>query len=278
MANSRFEYVRDYEPANDSKLLPNCYIVVRVDGQRFHHFSSSHKFHKPNDKRALDLMVESGKHVIKSFYPNITMAYGQSDEFSFIFARNSNSYKRRQNKLSSLIVSSFTSAYVFFWSKYFSTPLLYPPSFDSRCVLYPDKKILVDYLKWRQVDCHINNLYNTSFYLLTGEYVKYSLDSQGKTIVSSLKTDQQPLTHQEAQARLKGTFSKDKHDIMFLNYNVNYNNELEQFKKGSLLKIDEKPVIKEKKSQIDPASIAVSCLNIDVIKEDFWEKNAYLLE
>lgn len=51
MANSRFEYVRNFESANDLKLLPNCYVVVRVDGQRFHQFSSSHKFHKPNDKR-----------------------------------------------------------------------------------------------------------------------------------------------------------------------------------------------------------------------------------
>lgn len=133
-------------------------------------------------------------------------------------------------------------------------------------------------MKWRQVDCHINNLYNTSFYLLTGEYVRYSLDSLGKTNVSSLETDQQPLTHQEAQVRLKGTFSKDKHDIMFLNYNVNYNNELEQFKKGSLLIIDEKPLTKRKKSQKDLEDIGISCLNIDVIKEDFWEKNAYLLE
>jgi len=27
--------------------------------------------------RALDLMIESGKHVMKLFYPNVTMGYGK---------------------------------------------------------------------------------------------------------------------------------------------------------------------------------------------------------
>ena len=40
----------------------------------------------------------------------------------------------------------------------------YLPVFDSRCVLYPDKKNVMDYFAWRQVDCHINNLYNTCFW------------------------------------------------------------------------------------------------------------------
>lgn len=51
MANSKYEYVRKFEEANDVILLPNCYIVVRVDGKNFHKFSKLHKFHKPNDKR-----------------------------------------------------------------------------------------------------------------------------------------------------------------------------------------------------------------------------------
>ena len=51
MANSKYEYVRRFEEANDLVLLPNCYIVVRVDGHNFHKFSKLHEFHKPNDKR-----------------------------------------------------------------------------------------------------------------------------------------------------------------------------------------------------------------------------------
>lgn len=47
MANSRFDYVRDFE--TDDKILPNCWIVVRIDGKAFHKFTQKHDFVKPND-------------------------------------------------------------------------------------------------------------------------------------------------------------------------------------------------------------------------------------
>ena len=62
------------------------------------------------------------------------------------------SLNSRASKLLSLIVSLFTSNYVFQWRKFFpDQELLYPPSFDSRIVLYPTQKNLRDYLAWRQV-------------------------------------------------------------------------------------------------------------------------------
>ena len=30
--------------------------------------------------------------------------------------------------------------------------------------MYPNEETLRDYLSWRQVDCYINNLYNTAFW------------------------------------------------------------------------------------------------------------------
>ena len=33
-------------------------------------------------------------------------------------------------------------------------------------MLYPNEEVLRDYLSWRQADCHINNLYNTTFHAL----------------------------------------------------------------------------------------------------------------
>ena len=47
----------------------------------------------------------------------------------------------------------------------FAKPL-YPPVFDGRTVLYPSNQNIRDYLSWRQADCHINNLYNTTFWAL----------------------------------------------------------------------------------------------------------------
>lgn len=95
-------------------------------------------------------------------------------------------------------MSAFTSSYVYNWNKYFDgqikgddgieydkVDLKYPPSFDGRCVLYPTQEELIDYFKWRQVDCHINNLYNTAFHALTGEYVlnPYSKSKKEKSLL-----------------------------------------------------------------------------------------------
>lgn len=164
MAKSKYEYVKDFEM--DDQLLKNCWIVVRIDGKNFHKFADSHDFNKPNDERALNLMNKAALTVMKEFH-DITISYGQSDEYSFIFKKNTSLYNRRSAKIMSTVSSLFTSAYVCNWSKYFGNQNLnYPPSFDARIVLYPSDQNLKDYLSWRQADVHVNNLYNTSFWNL----------------------------------------------------------------------------------------------------------------
>lgn len=59
-------------------------IVVRVDGKGFHRFSAEHNFEKPNDIRSLSLMTQAATAVMEEF-KDICLAYGQSDEYSFIF-------------------------------------------------------------------------------------------------------------------------------------------------------------------------------------------------
>ena len=49
MANSKYEYVKQFEISNS--LLPSTFIVVRVDGKGFHKFTDFYKFQKPNDLR-----------------------------------------------------------------------------------------------------------------------------------------------------------------------------------------------------------------------------------
>ena len=164
MAKSKFEYVRTFEL--DTKCLQNCYIVVRVDGKNFHGFSEKHKFKKPNDLRSLSLMNEAAISVMKE-YSDIIFAYGQSDEYSFVFRKETNLYGRREFKFISHVVSLFTSSYIFNWGTFFEEEKLQsPPSFDGRVVMYPTLENLRDYLSWRQVDCHVNNLYNTVFWTL----------------------------------------------------------------------------------------------------------------
>ena len=69
-------------------------------------------------------------------------------------------------------------------------------------------------MSWRQVDCHINNLYNTTFWTLV------------------LKGG---LTPKDAEKRLSKTLAAEKNEILFSEFGINYNNEPDIYKKGSIL-------------------------------------------
>lgn len=102
MSHSKYEYVRGFE--SDDRLLPNCWIVVRVDGKTFHRFSDEHAFEKPNDKRSLDLMNAAARRVLRELN-EIVLAYGQSDEYSFVFRRDAGQFHRRASKVGKLYCS-----------------------------------------------------------------------------------------------------------------------------------------------------------------------------
>ncbi|CAE7148309.1 unnamed protein product, partial [Rhizoctonia solani] len=143
------------------------------------------------------------------------------------------------SKILSMLTSLFTSAYVFNWRTYFpDTELKYPPSFDGRVIVYPGKQEIRDYFSWRQADTHINNLYNTTFWALV---------------------QQGGMTAREAETRLKGTLSKDKHEILFSSFSINYNALPERFKKGSILV---REVVRSELAQV--ASADVQKQNIDI--------------
>ncbi|KAI9660922.1 MAG: tRNA-His guanylyltransferase [Bathelium mastoideum] len=244
-----YEYVRAFEQPD--VLLSQTWIVVRIDGRGFHRFvtrqlakdlvrksesgtedpekrlSAKYDFEKPNDKRALDLMNAAAEGVMREL-SDLVLAYGVSDEFRwardklldlqdpFIFHKDCTLFERRESKLITTIVSTFTSYYVHLWPTFFTDKPLSPPlpSFDGRAVLYPNDQLLRDYMSWRQVDCHINNLYNTTF---------WNLIQKGG------------MNGTDAEKALLGTVSSDKNEILFSRFGINYNNEPEMFKKGSLL-------------------------------------------
>jgi len=212
MANSRYEYVKTFE--HDPPLLPNCWVVARVDGRGFHKFCDLHGFVKPNDDRAIGLMNAAAMSVMLEFR-DIVIAYGVSDEYSFVLKKDATLFSRRTSKINTSIVSQFTAAYVMNWSKFFpSTSLKSIPTFDGRLVCYPTDENIKDYLNWRQVDCHINNLYNTCFWALV---------QKGN------------LSHTEAEQKLKKTVSGDKNEMLWKDFQINYNESPAVHRKGSIL-------------------------------------------
>lgn len=187
-------------------------------------------------------------------FNDIVLAFGQSDEYSFVFHKSAAVYNRRASKILTCVNSLFTSSYVFHWPNWFPEKrLLYPPSFDARIVLYPSDENLRDYLSWRQADTHINNLYNTVFWKLVLEGGR---------------------TNQEAEAELCGTFSSDKNEILFTTFGINYNNLPEMYRKGTILvwKNVQIPCLNNKRRQL------IVPLFTDLIREQFWEKHSEILQ
>ncbi|KAA8530954.1 hypothetical protein F0562_005679 [Nyssa sinensis] len=203
------EYVRSFQFEN--KLLPSTWIVVRIDGCHFHRFSEVHEFEKPNDEQALSLMNSCAVAVLEEFQ-DIVFAYGVSDEYSFVLKKDSQFYQRRASEIVSVIVSFFSSMYVRKWREFFpQRELRYPPYFDGRAVCYPSSEILQDYLAWRQVDCHINNQYNTCFWMLV---------KSGKSKC-------------EAQDYLKGTQAEKKNELLKQQFGIDYSMLPIMFRQGT---------------------------------------------
>jgi len=247
------EYVRSFE--FDSKLMPSTWIVVRIDGCHFHKFSEVHEFVKPNDDRALNLMNLCAVAVLEKFCEDIVFAYGVSDEYSFIVKKSSNLYQRRANKMVSAIVSFFTSTYVMRWNEFFpQNELKYPPSFDGRAVCYPSTEILRDYLSWRQVDCHINNQYNSCFWKLV---------ASGKS-------------KREAQNSLKGGQLQKKIEELA----IDYNKLPAMFRLGSSVyrdKVDTALIHKENGNSFESKGKVV-VEHIDIIGPTFWLEHLNILD
>lgn len=95
---------------------------------------------------------------------------------------------------------------------------------------------------------HINNLYNTTFWAMV---------QQGK------------MSATEAEEELKGSLAADKNEILFSRFGINYNNELDIFRKGSVVfkeyALEEKPENAESggpSTAASDATTAISELNL----------------
>ena len=212
MAGSKYEYVRSFEQPD--ALLPATYVVIRVDGHGFTKFTAEHGWAKPTDARGVCLMTAAALDVLRE-WGDVVVAYGQSDEYSFLLPPRAAVFGRRAAKLATGVASLFAAAFVLHWPRYFPTvPLQRAPSFDGRCVCYPRATHACDYLRWRQVDTHINALYNECFWALV---------QRGGASPA------------QAHERLRGTLSDAKHELLHGTFGLNFAALPAAFKRGTTL-------------------------------------------
>ncbi|CAO2823794.1 unnamed protein product [Amaranthus hypochondriacus] len=264
MANSKYEYVKSFE-VQDKIMLPTLIVVV-IDGRNFRRFSKAHKFEKPHDRRALKLMKSCAAGVMEE-YPDIIFSYGFSDEYSFIFKKETKFYQRRESKILSLLVSFFTSLFTIKWNDFFpDNKLLYAPSFHAHVIRCPTLEVLQSYLAWRQNDCHLNNLYDTCFW---------------KLIEGRKNEAEAGMSETEAHEFLKGTQKQEQNELLFQKFDLNYKTLHPMFRQGTcLFKTQVEDIIKYKENGDPVKRLRRKMMKVrsdNIAGKKFWNQHSSLL-
>jgi tRNA(His) 5'-end guanylyltransferase len=184
--------MRIYETSQDRCVLPNMYMVARIDGRGFTRLTKDvYKFEAPFDEKFRDFMNETVIHLMTCGF-NVIYGYTESDEISLLFDFNENAFGRKHRKYNSILAGEASAK--------FSTLLGGVAAFDCRLSELPNKDLVVDYFRWRNEDAHRNAL-NAHCYW-------------------RLRNDQ--LNKNEATKRIESLSTSDKNELLF-SYGINFN-------------------------------------------------------
>lgn len=185
--------MRVYETSQDRCVLPEIYIVARLDGRGFTRLTKEiHQFKAPFDERFRDLMVGTVKHLMNCGF-NVVYGYTQSDEISLLFHANEDLFGRKIRKYISVLSGEASAK--------FSVGLGDVGVFDCRISELPNKKLVEDYFRWRNEDAHRNALNAHCYWCLR----------------------QNNFTIKDAAAKIERMNIAAKNELLF-QYGINFNN------------------------------------------------------
>lgn len=184
--------MRVYETSSDRCILPEIYIVARIDGRGFTRLTKEvHQFEAPFDERFRDLMIETVKHLMNCGF-NVIYGYTQSDEISLLLHPDETLFGRKTRKYISILAGEASAK--------FSAGLGDVAAFDCRISELPNKKLVEDYFRWRNEDAHRNALNACCYWRLRQD--NYSV--------------------KDATAKIKGISIAAKNELLF-QYGINFN-------------------------------------------------------
>ena len=163
--------MRSYEQSLDQVLLPELYLVVRLDGNRFTRLTKDVcRFEAPFDTHFRDMMVETVK-ALMNYGFRVIYGFTESDEISLLFHPNEDTFGRKVRKYNSILAGVASAA--------FSLQLGQQAVFDCRMVPLPTLERVQDYFLWRQEDAHRNALNAHCYWMLR---------KQSKSVAEATKT------------------------------------------------------------------------------------------
>lgn len=185
--------MRVYETAHDHCVMPQMYIVARIDGRSFTRLTKKvHKFKAPFDEKMRDMMTQTVEHLMSCGF-KIVYGYTQSDEISLLFSFEENTFQRKERKLNSILAGESSAK--------FSLLLGDLGAFDCRIIQLPNIELVENYFRWRQEDAKRNALNGHCYWKLRDE------SKSGK----------------EASALLDKLSVSQKNELLF-ERNINFNN------------------------------------------------------
>lgn len=195
-----------YEDVFRHVIPQRTYGILRIDGKAFHTFTRGlPRPYCPELSQAMDDAALK----LCSTMQGVRLAYGQSDEYSFLFTDFENTdsemwFSGNIQKITSVSASLFTAYFNESWrqvsSRFKKNPPYTPALFDSRVFVIPSRTDVINYFVWRQQDATRNSLNMLAS-------VHYS--------------------HRELHSKK----SADKHEMLFQK-GINWNNEPTAFKRG----------------------------------------------
>lgn len=184
--------MRIYETAADLCVLPNMFMIARIDGRSFTRLTKEVcQFDAPFDVRFRDLMVATAQSLMTCGF-KVVYAYTESDEISLLFDADESVFGRKLRKYHSILAGEASSQ--------FSVRLGKAAAFDCRISQLPSIDLVVDYFRWRNEDAARNALNSWCYWTLRG-------NGQGE---------------QESTNRLLGKSVSQKNELLF-QFGINFN-------------------------------------------------------
>lgn len=181
------QQMRVYEESLDQILLPELYLVARLDGNRFTRLTKEVcPFEAPFDDRFRDMMVHTVE-ALMNYGFRVIYGFTESDEISLLFHPEENTFGRKVRKYNSILAGVASAV--------FSLELGQSAVFDCRMVPLPTLERVKDYFLWRQEDAHRNALNAHCYWLLR----------------------KQGVSKQAATKQLEGQSTAYKNELLFQN-------------------------------------------------------------
>jgi len=186
------EKMRVFETVADYCVLPEVFMVARLDGRGFTRLTKETcQFAAPFDERFRDLMVATTESLMNCGF-RVLYGYTESDEISLLFAADEKQFGRKLRKYNSTLAGEASAR--------FSLLLGQAATFDCRISQLPTINLVVDYFRWRSEDAGRNAL---------NAWCYWTLRKEG-------------LTQTAATAQLSGLSIAQKNDLLFAR-GINFN-------------------------------------------------------